>query len=1018
MLMRFVFSCILIVCLLSALTYGQSSLSYTSDDAAYRQGVEFVNNGKYLAAIKAFEDYQRVGQDDLKLADAQYYIAFSAVQLRNADGEKLIEEFIRDNPAHTKASLAYYELASLKYNEKNYKEAIKYFEKLYFSGLNKELQADAKFKYGYACFTQKQFDKAYEMFDELKREENKYQFPASYYAGYLNFEKGEYDRAFYDFTRAEKSETYGPVIPSMLVKVYYKQKRYSELVEYADTALKRPDIKDKQEIYLYLGEAYFNTGDFNLAAKNYNLYLADKKENTDRALLFRIGYVQMETGDNAKAIESFKNVALISDTLGYVSSYYLGNLYIKQDNKNYALAAYKTAKDNVPDKVLQEDSQFQYAKLNLDLGYFDEAINAISDYQRKYPDSHRTENIDEILTIAYLNAKNYDVALRHIESMKTRSATINKAYQQIAFFKGTELFNDGKFPEAIVMFDKSLTQPHSNAFVIKAHYWKGEAYSIDSRYAEASNSYAAVFRADAQGVTAEYAEARYGIGYAYFNQKDYAKALDHFKYYTEKMSKNPGPKYLDAMVRLGDCYFATKQYERALSAFDATIAQNTNVADYCHFRKGVIYGILGNLDKANQSFDMTLNKYPQSRHIPAALFQKAQFNFENGSYSYAMEVYTKLINEFPESTFIPFALQSRAIAASNLERYPVAEADYKRILEQYPTSEVANNALLGLQEVLNKTGNSDDFSQYVDAFRSSNPNSTELENVEWVAAKSQYFNQQYAQSVASFDRFISAYPSSSYITEAIYLKADALQRTGDVSRALESYYAIAEDVSFNRHVRVVQRIAELELVQKNYPNAIVYFEKLEKISATKKDQATAWSGLMNAYFQSSDYAKAIEYGKITIEKGQITPTAKNEALLIISKSYLTTGDNSQAREFLEQAAGSAKDVYSAEAFYLIAKYLHDNNLYKESLDRLFQFSEYYASYDLWLGKAFILMADNYIGLKEDFQAKATLESVVANSPVAEVVDEAKMKLMVLNEKAKQQAVSGLDTLELENDGNE
>ncbi|MDZ7604117.1 MAG: hypothetical protein U5K79_00690 [Cyclobacteriaceae bacterium] len=74
----------------------------------------------------------------------------------------------------------------------------------------------------------------------------------------------------------------------------------------------------------------------------------------------------METGDNENAIASFKNVALISDTLGYVSSYYLGNLYIKQDNKNYALAAYKTAKDNVPDKVLQEDSQFQYAKLNLD----------------------------------------------------------------------------------------------------------------------------------------------------------------------------------------------------------------------------------------------------------------------------------------------------------------------------------------------------------------------------------------------------------------------------------------------------------------------------------------------------------------------------------------------------------------------------------------------------------------------------------------------------------------------------
>ena len=206
-------------------SFGQTSLVFSSEDIAYREGIQQLSQGKYLSASKSFEKYLESGTDNIKRADAQYYRAFCATQLKNTDGEALIEQFISEHPNHTKASLAYYELGNIKYSEKNYKLAIRYFEKCYLPGLGKDLQHEARFKLGYAYFTQKQFDQAYEMFDELKREENKYQYPSSYYAGYLNFEKGEYDRAFYDFTRAEKNAAYGPVVPSMLVKVYYKQKR-------------------------------------------------------------------------------------------------------------------------------------------------------------------------------------------------------------------------------------------------------------------------------------------------------------------------------------------------------------------------------------------------------------------------------------------------------------------------------------------------------------------------------------------------------------------------------------------------------------------------------------------------------------------------------------------------------------------------------------------------------------------------------------------------------------------------
>ena len=55
-------------------------------------------------------------------------------------------------------------------------------------------------------------------------------------------------------------------------------------------------------------------------------------------------------------------------------------------------------------------------------------------------------------------------------------------------------------------------------------------------------------------------------------------------------------------------------------------------------------------------------------------------------------------------------------------------------------------------------------------------------------------------------------------------------------------------------------------------------------------------------------------------------------------------------------------------------------------------NENFSAYDNWLGKAFLLIADNYVALNELFQAKATVNSIIQYSPVKEIVDEAKIKL--------------------------
>src|SRR6478735_8863997 len=91
-------------------SYSQTTLTYTSSLSYYEQGLELFQKEKYGAAQEAFQKYLNSGDNSLHRADAEYYIAFSALSLFHKDGEKKINDFIEKYPDHPKAASAFYEL--------------------------------------------------------------------------------------------------------------------------------------------------------------------------------------------------------------------------------------------------------------------------------------------------------------------------------------------------------------------------------------------------------------------------------------------------------------------------------------------------------------------------------------------------------------------------------------------------------------------------------------------------------------------------------------------------------------------------------------------------------------------------------------------------------------------------------------------------------------------------------------------------------------------------------------------
>ncbi|MDQ3395789.1 MAG: tetratricopeptide repeat protein, partial [Bacteroidota bacterium] len=930
----------------------------------------------------------------------------------NADGEKLIEKFIYDHEGHPKSLNAYNELGNFYYKDKNYAKAVQYFEKVDVSKLSQDKKAEVQFKTRYSYFSRKDFDKALQRFNTVKRYENPYTPASNYYAGYIGFRNEDYDNALMDLKRAAQSETYASIVPSMIANIYYKQKRYDELLAYADGILKDSrNIKNSEEIFLLAAEAHYKNQNYAKAAEYLDAFIKGNPTKADPQVVYRLAYSQYATGQNEKAIDNFKAVALQEDTVGQFASYYLGALYLKENNKVFAVSAFDKARKIEHNKNLQEQAAFNFAKVQYDLGNHKEAIEAFIDFNKMFPKSTYSNEANDLLSDSYLNSSDYDLAIKHIESLNSKSENVKKIYQKVTLLKGTENFNNARYFNAVQMFQKSLEYPYDPEFVVMAHYWSGEAYSIGRKYEEAINSYASVLRTPVTSQTPHHLKARYGIGYAYYNTGQFDKALVHFKEYVDKVEKSNNKLfYNDALIRLADSYYANKSYNNALNTFEKAIKLDNPDKDYAYYQMGVIQSIQGNPTMAHNNFDIVINQFPNSRYIDNTIFEKAQLDFEQGKYESAVAYFSRLIQTRPQSTYIPYALQRRALANANLNNYEKSITDYKRILDEYASHTVANGALLGLQQALTNVGKSDQFAPYMATYKKANPDNKALETIEFESAKNLYFSEKYENAIKGFNEFSRNYQGSSFKNEAHFYTAESYYRLDDSNKALENYYDVIKQSSSPLATRAISRIAELESRNKRYPEAIKFYHQLANRAQSKKEQYNAWAGLMESHYLMGKYDSSAFYANTILERGNVNANASNTALLYLGKSAYAKGDLDEAVDHFLNALNTPKDANGAEAQYLVAEIMHKRQQYKQSIETLYNLNTSFSAYENWLGRSFLLIADNYIAMDEFFQAKATLNSVIEKSPDPKIVEKARNKLLLISDKeTKKKEAEKIDT---------
>lgn len=997
---------LMVWCICATTSLGQATLGQTTADVIYQTGLDRMKHNQYGTAYDKFSKFLSSSlPTDPRRPDAEYYRAFCAVTLMNPAGEQQLGTFVEKYPSHPRSVLAYFDLANHFYDEKNYPKAISYYKQVDYRSLTEEQVSIGRFRWGYSLFSQRDLVGALDQFNSIKTSAGMYGPAASYYAGFVELSVGDYDNALLDLKRAEKNESYASVVPPLIATAYQRQGKDDELIKYVEPLLEREDLAT-DELSLLIAEAWFRKKNYAKALTGYEAYL-EGRETALKSVYYRAGFAAWSTNKDESALNYLKQAASDKDSLGFQAAYLLGSVYLKRQEKLSAITAFETSKKFKDNPQVAEESLFLSAKLKYDLGRSDAAITEFERVLEQYPNSVHTQEIKELLAQAYINANNVNKAIEYIESLPRRTPAVDKAFQKATYLKGTEYFNKEEYAQAASLFQKSLEVPVDHRIVAEASLWLGETFAVGKRWEEAIPAYERALGSD--GLTNDLTVAiRYGLGYARYNLQQFDKALVSFREFVAKGQRSP--HFADGLLRLGDCQYAAKAYTEAVASYRRVIDLKSVDTDYARMQAGNILFILRRYPEAETELS-TVARKKDSPWADEARFQLGQMDLERSNYPSAVSHFTTLINGSPTSRFVPYAYSRRAAANYNLKNYSQTSDDYIAVVEKFPAHPAGADVLLPLQEALRLAGRNDEFDKYLATYKQSNPDAKGIESVEYESAKNHYFNQQYPKAIESLAAFVRNYPQSVHATEAQYYQAESYYRLKDFSKSLDLHKQVSSDAAFGLLARSVARVAELEFKVQHYENAVTAYKRLAQIAANKKDSYTAMNGLMESYYMLAVYDSSDNYARQVQQLGSIGVNASSKASLFLGKSAKARGDYQTAEDEFIATFNAAQDEYGAEAKYLLAEIFFLRGDHAMCRQTLISLSQDFASYDDWVGKAFLLLADDYVATKEVFQAKATLKSLIDNFPKQDVRDIAaeRLKTIETNEQKRQQELINKDS---------
>ncbi len=983
---------------LSINLFAQQSAIYTNELVQYNQALELYNNKQFLAAQNLFDKVRDIVDDENIDANCSYYIANCAVWLNQKNADQLLENFVVQYPTSIKRNSAYLDAATYYFDNGKYAYARKWYEKVDTANLSRKEKEKFNFNNGYAYFKIQRFNEATRFLNRVQDSEE-YGAKAKYYLGFIAYEGDNYQEADKLFDEVKDLDQYNKNLSYFQSDMNFKSGNFKEAITEGLVQLPKSKPSEKSELNKIIGESYFNLGEYQKAIPYLKEYKGQKGKwtNTDH---YYLGYAYYKEGDSQNAISEFNKIVSGRNATAQNAYYHLAESYLKTDQKQQALNAFKNASEMDFEAKIKEDALYNYAKLSYEIGNsYESAPKILLRYLDEYPKTEFEEEIKELLISSYITSKNYKEAMDLLEG--SRNFADKEVYQKVAFYRGIELYNENNYTEAVMYFDKSIEKQVVPIFTARAIYWKAESEYLLNDFDAALIGFKQFQGSTGASSTVEYENVDYHLGYTYFKLKQYPQAAKYF----ENFSKNNDvdeSRQIDTYLRLGDSHFISSKYWPAMEAYNKAIQKNGPNSDYAHYQKAISYGFVNKNNQKIEDLEMFIKKYPRSTYRDDAMFALGDVYISENKTDRGITAYDRLIRDVPRSSYVPKALLKQGLVFYNGDQGNRALSKFKKVVAEYPGTDEAVQAVNTARLIYVDLGRTDEYASWVKGLSFVDVSDADLDNTSFEAAEKQFLENNDNAAINGFEKYLNEFPNGLHALKSHFHLAQLYFKKDNKAATIPHYEYVLQKDRTEYTEQALARLSQVYLENRNYEKAIPVLERLESDADYPQNIIFAQSNLMKSFYQLLNYQKTIAYADKVLANPKIQNDVKSDAKIFTARAALQTNDMSRAKRAYNEVQKIATGELAAEALYYEAYFKNEEKNYRSSNETIQKLAKDYSGYRLYGSKGLVLMAKNFYGLKDAYQATYILESVIKNfSDFPDVVDEARSELKIIKtEEAK------------------
>ncbi|WP_264536782.1 tetratricopeptide repeat protein [Flavobacterium sp. N1736] len=980
------------IVLFSTIVSAQKSAIYTYDLKDFDKAQALYNDKQYASAQHIFEYVKNNATTEEVKSDCAYYIANCAIRTNQANADALMEKFVSDYPTSTKQNQAYIEVAHFFFEQGNYPKALEWFDKVDETYMSKSDQDKFNFQKGYSYFNAKKKKEATTYFNKVVNSPD-FGSQAKYYLGFMAYEGDDYKEATKYFDEVSGEEKYKEKLSYFQADMNFKLGNFQKAIDLGQAAMSKSNELEKSELNKIIGESYFNLKQYGKAIPYLEQY-AGKKGKWNNTDFYQLGYAYYEQKEYEKAISQFNKIIEGKDFVAQNAYYHLGLAYLNTGKKQEALNAFKNASEMDFNAQIQEDAALNYAKLSYEIGNAYQTVPGILlDFLKKYPNNSSKAEVEKLLVDSYISSKNYKEALVLLE--KNRTPENKLAYQKVLFYRGLELYNESNYAEALKMFNSAVKEQKNPDFTARATFWKAESEYVTDDFQAALLSYKQFAGLAGAKATDEYKNINYNIGYTYFKLKEYDQAANSFQAQIDN-SKEDKVRLNDSYLRLGDCRFVTSKYSQAMEAYAKAIDAKGVDADYAQFQKAISYGFMSRNDKKIDELNNFLQMYKKSEYRDDVLFELANTYVADKKNDQAIKTYDQLIAEYKNGSFTSKSILRQGLIYYNSDRDEQALVKFKKVAAEFPKTPEALEAVSTARLIYVDSGKVDEYATWVRTLDFVAVTDVDLDNDTYEGAFKQYSQNNSKQAIVGFTGYVSKFPSGMHALEANFYLAQLLYAEGSETKSVANYQYVIGQPRNEFTEQSLTRLSQIFLKAKDCDKSIPVLVRLENEADYPQNKSFAQANLMKCYYDKKDYDNSVIYADKVLQNAKADVNVKSDAQIIVARAAMQTGDEDKAKAAYAKLSATSKGELAAEALYYDAYFKTKEGKFDASNVSVQKLAKNYSAYKYYGAKSLVLMAKNFYGLKDSYQATYILDNVINNfTDYPDVVEEAKRELSAI-----------------------